>query len=89
MEFTFRQDGVLVRTRLDLTQRRASLIQDLGEDPKKAMELLGQKYHEEVAPKIQQLLTYHSRGLEWRLKKDLKTERLAIVSITAPYWNRE
>lgn len=86
VEFTFRQDGVLVRTRLDLTQRRALLTQDLGEDPQKAMEHLGQKYHEEVDPKIQQLLTYHSRGLEWRLKKDLKAGRLAIISTTAPYW---
>lgn len=86
VEFTFRQDGVLARIRLDLTLGRALLIQDLGEDPKRAIEHLGQKYQEEVDPKIQQLLTYHSRGLEWRLKKDLKAGKLAIISTTAPYW---
>lgn len=86
LEFTFREDGVLCRIRLDMTAGRARLSQDLAEDPKTAAKYLGDKYNDDSVPGVQRLLTFHTRGLEWRLKRDLVTGKLTVVSLSAPYW---
>lgn len=86
LEFTFREDGVLCRIRMDLTVSHVRLAQDLSDDPKSAASYLGEKYNEEIVPGLQQLVTFHASGLEWRLKRDLVAGKLVVVSLTAPYW---
>lgn len=86
LEFTFRQDGVLVRTRVDLTTNIVRLTPDLGNDPASAVAYFGKPMSDEIETGTSRLLTYRHQGLEWRIKKDLVEDRIAIVSLSAPFW---
>jgi eukaryotic-like serine/threonine-protein kinase len=86
LEFTFRHDGVLVRTRVDLTTNIVKLTPDLGKDPTSAVVHFGKPMSDEIEPGISRLLTFRHQGLEWRIKKDLVADRIGIVSLSAPFW---
>lgn len=86
LEFTFRQDGVLVRIRVDLTTNIVKLTPDLGKDPSTAAALFDKLMSDELEPGTSRLLTFRHQGLEWRIKKDLAADRIGIVSLSAPFW---